>query len=110
MKKKETTITLPNGYNGGEVDCFTFPVEADDVCVKLRVATLGKQYMFRWVYKEDLQVPGKQPDDPPQTQNCFTCAFRRSLWASTRGPTAWCNLKHCAMGAEIHCEYHKVEG
>ncbi|MEX3960164.1 hypothetical protein [Trinickia sp. EG282A] len=49
-------ITLPDGYNGGTVNCFGEPVERDGNSVKLRCAERGKEYMIRWIVEADLQA------------------------------------------------------
>ena len=50
---KLKTITLPNGYNGHTVKCFTKIIEEDENTVKLQVAEPGKEYMFKWCWKEE---------------------------------------------------------
>ena len=49
---KNNIITLPDGYNGHTVKCFTAPLEETKTAVKLPVAEPGKECMFKWVYKE----------------------------------------------------------
>lgn len=41
------TITIPHGYNGDTIDCFTVPIEIDGNLAKLRVA--NSSYLFMWV-------------------------------------------------------------
>jgi hypothetical protein len=48
MKK---TISLPNGYNGHTVKCFTDILEESANAVKLQVAEPGREYMFKWCWK-----------------------------------------------------------
>lgn len=49
------TITLPDGYNGHTAKFYTEPLEIDGNLVKLQCAEPGKEYMFRWARKEDLE-------------------------------------------------------
>ena len=46
------TITLPNGFNGHTVECFTHILEVMGSTVKLQVAEYGKEYMIKWYYKD----------------------------------------------------------
>ena len=46
-------ITLPNGYNGDTVKCYAEPIQKDKDLLKLRCAEEGKEYMIRWVHKDD---------------------------------------------------------
>lgn len=53
---KNNIITLPDGFNGHTVKCFTTPIlEETKTAVKLKVAEPGKEYMFRWVYKDEYE-------------------------------------------------------
>jgi len=47
------TILLPDGYNGHMVECFTKILEETNNTVKLQVAEKGKEYMFKWCWKEE---------------------------------------------------------
>jgi len=47
-------ITLPDGYNGHMAKFYSEPVEIDGNLIKLRCAEPGKEYMFRWAYKEEI--------------------------------------------------------
>ena len=47
------TIALPDGYNGHKVKCYTKPLEIDGNLIKLQLAEKGKEYMFRWVRKNE---------------------------------------------------------
>lgn len=46
------TITLPDGYNGHTVKCYTGVLEEMGNTVKLQVAEPGKEYMIKWCYKD----------------------------------------------------------
>ncbi len=46
-------IELPEGYNGDVIKCFTAIIDEDQNSVKLQVAEPGKEYMFKWVWKEE---------------------------------------------------------
>ncbi len=49
------TIFLPDGYNGDMVKCFTKILDESANAVKLQVAEQGKEYMFRWCWKEEYE-------------------------------------------------------
>jgi len=49
------TITLPDGYNGHTKQFYAEPVETNGMTVKLRCATPGKEYMFRWAYMDEVK-------------------------------------------------------
>ena len=47
------TITLPDGYRGHTIKCYIEPIiDETNGAVKLQVAEEGKEYMFKWVYKD----------------------------------------------------------
>lgn len=47
------TITLPDGYRGHTIECYVEPIyDETNGAVKLQVAEKGKEYMFKWVYKD----------------------------------------------------------
>ena len=48
-------ISLPDGFNGDKVKCFTKILEIDKTSnmVKLQVAEPGKEYMIKWIRRCD---------------------------------------------------------
>lgn len=47
------TITLPDGYNGHTAKFYTEILEEDMFSVKLQCAERGKEYTFRWCWKDE---------------------------------------------------------
>ena len=51
----QQTVLVPDGYNGHTVRVYTDPVEEwPDGTVKLRCAVPGKEYLIRWIGKDQL--------------------------------------------------------
>lgn len=48
----QKTITLPDGYNGHTVECYTTPLEVKDGVAKLRVK--GSSYLFALIRVDEL--------------------------------------------------------
>ena len=46
-------ILVPDGYNGDFVLCEKTPIAEDATCYKLRVAEVGKEYMIKWIGKQE---------------------------------------------------------
>lgn len=46
-------ITLPDGFNGHTIRCYTKIIEESKNAVKLQVAEPGKEYMFKWCWKDE---------------------------------------------------------
>ena len=46
-------IELPDGYNGNIERFFIIPIEENNIEVKLRCATKGKEYMIKYAYKSE---------------------------------------------------------
>lgn len=47
------TILLDDGYNGHKIECFAKVLDKSENAVRLRVAEPGKEYMFKWCWKDE---------------------------------------------------------
>ena len=55
MDTDTQTVAVPDGYNGSTVLMCADPVEErSDGMVKLRCAVPGKEYLIRWIGKDEL--------------------------------------------------------
>lgn len=47
-------ITLPDGYNGHTVECYTTPLEVKDGIAKLQV--VGSTYLIKFIRVDELKA------------------------------------------------------
>ncbi len=53
----QQTVVVPDGYNGHTVLMYADPIEEwADGTVKLRCALPGKEYLIRWIGKDQLAI------------------------------------------------------
>jgi hypothetical protein len=51
----KNTVFVNDGFNGHKVEVYLSPVlDQTENTVKLQVAEKGKEYMFKWVWKSEL--------------------------------------------------------
>jgi hypothetical protein len=48
-------LPLPDGYNGHTETFHAEPIDSDAACIKLRCASPGKEYMIRWVSRDEYE-------------------------------------------------------
>ncbi len=49
-------VTLPDGFNGDIETFCSMPIEQIGNTVKLSCASVGKEYMIRWVHIDQLEA------------------------------------------------------
>ncbi len=56
-------VTLPNGFNGDVETFYSMPIDKIGNTVKLSCASVGKEYMIRWVHIDQLEATVSQQRD-----------------------------------------------